>query len=86
MTSRWLTFWRDERGVLLSAELLLIATIVVLSLIVGLSELSWAVQQELKDLSRAVRHLPSSPAPTQDVAEDDADISLVGVPPRSEGE
>jgi Flp pilus assembly pilin Flp len=45
--------WKDDAGFVLSAELMLIATIVVLSVIVGLSEVSLAVNSELKDVASA---------------------------------
>lgn len=42
----------DENGFLISAELVLIATLAVLTLIVGLSEVSSAVHNELRDVAR----------------------------------
>ena len=45
--------WKDDAGFVLSAELMLIATIVILATIVGLSEVSLAVNQELRDVSSA---------------------------------
>ncbi|MCA9115749.1 MAG: branched-chain amino acid aminotransferase [Planctomycetaceae bacterium] len=45
--------WNDERGFILSAELVLIATIVVLTLTVGLSEVSFSVHKELTDVARS---------------------------------
>ncbi len=47
------TFWNDEAGFIVSAELILIATIGVLSLVVGLSEVAFGVNQELEDLGSA---------------------------------
>lgn len=44
----------DEAGFVVSAELILIATIAVVSLIVGLSEASFAVNEELEDVGSAV--------------------------------
>ena len=44
---------REDGGFVVSAELVLIATIVVLSLVVGLSEVSNAVNQELEDVGSA---------------------------------
>ena len=46
--------WNDEAGVILSAELVLIGTILVLGMIVGLVELQCAVVGELSDLGDAV--------------------------------
>ena len=47
------TLWNDESGVILSAEIVLVATILVLGMIVGLVELQSAVVFELSDLSDA---------------------------------
>jgi Flp pilus assembly pilin Flp len=44
---------RDEAGFILSAELVLIATIIVIGLVVGLSEISTAVNGELFDIARS---------------------------------
>ena len=44
----------DENGFVVSAELVLIGTITVLGMIVGLTELSFNVNQELEDLGSAV--------------------------------
>jgi hypothetical protein len=44
----------DEAGFIVSAELVLVATIAVLALIVGLSEVAIAVNQELEDVGSAV--------------------------------
>ena len=43
----------DEAGFIVSAELILIATIGVLSLVVGLSEVASAINQELEDVASA---------------------------------
>ncbi len=45
--------WNDESGVILSAEIVLIGTILVLGMIVGMVELQCAVVAELSDLSSA---------------------------------
>jgi hypothetical protein len=47
------TLWNDESGVILSAEIVLVATILVLGMIVGLVELQSAVVFELNDLADA---------------------------------
>lgn len=47
------TLKNDENGFIVSAELVLVSTIAVLSLIVGLSELSNAINQELEDVASA---------------------------------
>jgi len=46
-------FWQDERGFIVSAELVLIVTIGVLGMIVGLSSVSSAINNELNDISNA---------------------------------
>lgn len=43
----------DEAGFIVSAELILVSTIVVLAMIVGLSEVSHGVNQELEDVGSA---------------------------------
>jgi len=50
----------DEAGVILSAELVLIMTIVVIGLIVGLSEVQDAVVNELNDVGEAIGSLNQS--------------------------
>ena len=44
----------DENGILVSAEIVLVGTILVLGVIVGLTELSFNVNQELEDLGSAI--------------------------------
>ncbi len=44
----------DEDGFVVSAELVLVGTILVLGMIVGLTELSFNVNQELEDLGSAI--------------------------------
>lgn len=46
--------WNDENGVILSAELVLVGTILVLGVIVGLVELQCAVVGELSDLGDSI--------------------------------
>ena len=46
--------WNDEVGFLVSAELVLVATILVIGMIVGLSEIQHAVVQELGDVGDAI--------------------------------
>jgi Flp pilus assembly pilin Flp len=46
--------WRDECGAIISAELVLVATILVIGMVVGLSELQHAVVQELNDVADAI--------------------------------
>ena len=52
--------WNDECGVIISAELVLIATILVLGMVVGLVELQCAVVGELSDLGDAIGNLDQS--------------------------
>jgi Flp pilus assembly pilin Flp len=52
--------WNDETGVVISAELVLVLTVVVLGMVVGLSEVAVAVNTELNDLSNAFGALNQS--------------------------
>ena len=54
------TLWNDESGVILSAEIVLVGTILVLGMIVGLVELQCTVIGELSDLSSAFGNLDQS--------------------------
>lgn len=47
----------DEAGFIVSAELALIATVAVLGLVVGLSEVAYNVNQELEDVGAAASGL-----------------------------
>jgi len=51
---------RDEAGFIISAELVLVATILVIGMIVGLSEVQHAVVQELNDIGDAIGSLNQS--------------------------
>jgi len=46
--------WNDEAGVIISAELVLIATVLVLGMLVGLVTVRDAVVQELGDIAVAI--------------------------------
>ena len=50
----------DENGFVVSAELVLIATIAVLGMIAGLSEISFAVNNEMEDVSSAIGSMNQS--------------------------
>ncbi|WP_437225910.1 hypothetical protein SH661x_004300 [Planctomicrobium sp. SH661] len=50
----------DEAGFIVSAELVLIATILVLGMIVGLSQVQYAVVEELNDVAHAIGALNQS--------------------------
>lgn len=52
--------WNDEGGFIISAELVLIATIVVIGLIVGLTSLRNQIVQELVDVGQAIGSLSQS--------------------------
>lgn len=54
------SLWNDESGVILSAEIVLIGTILVLGMIVGLVELQCAIVAELSDISSAIGNLDQS--------------------------
>lgn len=51
---------QDEAGFIVSAELVIIATILVIGMIVGLAEVSNGVNQELEDVGSAVGSLNQS--------------------------
>ncbi len=50
----------DESGFIISAELVLVATLLVIGMIVGLSEVQHAVVQELNDVADAIGNLNQS--------------------------
>ena len=52
--------WNDERGFIISAELVLIATILVIGMIVGLVSLRNQVVQELVDVGQAIGSVSQS--------------------------
>ncbi len=49
--------WNDEAGFIISAELVIVATLLVVGLIVGLSEVQHAVVSELNDVGDAIGSL-----------------------------
>ena len=53
-------FWHDQSGFVLTAELVLISTLLVLGLIVGLTEVQTAVVGELADVGTAIGSLNQS--------------------------
>jgi Flp pilus assembly pilin Flp len=57
MKNVFLALVREDDGFVISAELVLVATISVLSLVVGLCEVSSGVNQELEDVGSAVGSL-----------------------------
>ncbi|MFO1004996.1 MAG: hypothetical protein U0929_03485 [Planctomycetaceae bacterium] len=54
------TLWNDDAGFIISAELVLVATLLVIGLIVGLSEVQHAVVTELNDVADAIGELNQS--------------------------
>lgn len=54
------TLLHDENGFIVSAELIIVATIVVLAMAVGLSEISFSVNNELEDVGSAVGSMNQS--------------------------
>lgn len=53
-------FWMDEAGVIISSELVLILTILVIGMVAGLSALQTSVVQELGDVAAAFGALSQS--------------------------
>ena len=51
---------RDEGGAIISAELVLVLTILVIGVIVGLNEVAVAVNTELNDVSNAIGSIDQS--------------------------
>jgi len=60
MTNLINTLWNDENGFVVSAELVLITTIAVLGLVVGLTEISYSINNELEDVASAFGSLNQS--------------------------
>ena len=52
--------WKDEAGFIVSAELVLVATIVVISMVVGLACIRNQVVQELIDIGQAIGNINQS--------------------------
>ncbi|MHC4876109.1 MAG: Flp family type IVb pilin [Planctomycetota bacterium] len=94
------TFWNDESGFVVSAELILIATIAVLSLVVGLKEVSTAINNELEDVAsafgavnqsyhfRGLRAWHKARVPGSSFRDEadfcDSEFSIAGTPPEPE--
>lgn len=53
-------WWRDENGAIISAELILILTILVIGVVTGLSCLQMAVVQELQEIAASISSLNQS--------------------------
>ena len=56
----WNRFWNDEAGFVVSTELILIATILVIGMLVGLVSVRDQVVQELADVAAAISDLDQS--------------------------
>ena len=54
------SLFNDENGFVVSAELILVSTIVVLGLIVGLVEVRQAISEELEDVASAIGSINQS--------------------------
>lgn len=54
MKSLAAALYHDQNGFIISAELVLVSTICVMGMIVGLTEVSFNVNQELEDVGSAV--------------------------------
>jgi Flp pilus assembly pilin Flp len=54
------SFWNDEAGSVVSAELVTIGAVVAVGAVTGLQTVSNAVNDELKDVTRAIRSLDQS--------------------------
>jgi hypothetical protein len=52
--------WNDEAGFIISAELVLVATLLVIGLVVGLSEIQHSIVGELNDVGEAIGKLNQS--------------------------
>ncbi|MCA9138859.1 MAG: hypothetical protein KDB00_18940 [Planctomycetales bacterium] len=59
-TNLVVTLWRDDRGFVVSVELILIITILVIGLIAGLTALRDAIVSELTDVARSVQGMNQS--------------------------
>ena len=53
-------FWNNEAGFIISAELTLVLTIAVIGMVVGLSHVAMAINQELSDIGQAIGSLNQS--------------------------
>lgn len=56
----WKRLWNDTRGAILTAETALVGSVVLTAGAVGMSTLNNSINEELADLSRAIRSLDQS--------------------------
>ena len=54
------SFWNDEAGSVVSAELVTIGTVVAVGAVTGMQTVSTAVNDEMKDVTKAMRSLNQS--------------------------
>ncbi len=66
--------WSDEGGMILSSEVVLIGTILVIGSIAGLTSLQHAVTHELNDTARAYDAYHSDDDAWDDYGDDDDDV------------
>ena len=60
MRSLFSAFWKEESGFIVSAELVLVATICTIALVVGLTQVSMSINNELHDLASAFNGINQS--------------------------
>lgn len=60
MKRLWKCLWQDEHGVILSTEIVIVGSVLVIGLITGMSCLQEAVNGEMKDLAGAIGSLDQS--------------------------
>jgi Flp pilus assembly pilin Flp len=53
-------FWNDEAGVIVSAEIVLVLTILVIAMVVGLTAVRDSVTSELADVAQAIANIDQS--------------------------
>lgn len=79
---------RDEQGVVITSELILIATIVTLAMVVGLTEVSHAVTGELIDVANSYNRMNQGrryhKLGWHDGGWDDSMAEVTGTPARDE--
>ena len=63
MNRRAMQLWNDERGYVVSSELVLVSTVGVLSMATGLARISDDVNAELKQVGAAVRSIEQPAMP-----------------------
>ena len=60
MNTLFTQLWTDEAGFIVSSELVLVATILILGMVVGLTEVAHNVNQELEDFGSALGSMNQS--------------------------